>query len=159
MVEQNFEVNPNQNDRIMAALAHISIILPFMGVIAPIIIWVTQKEKSEYVAFQAIQAVVYQLTMLLAWFVGMGCYMLTFFSMFITTLFTSRSEGEVDPSAAPFFVGFFFLPFLIMGAMLLGQAFFFIYGLIGTVQTFRGKDFKYIVIGNYLQKNLQNGAK
>jgi hypothetical protein len=46
-----------------------------------------------------------------------------------------------------------------MGAMFLGQAFFFIYGLIGTVQTFRGKDFKYIVIGNYLQKNLKSNAK
>jgi uncharacterized Tic20 family protein len=52
---------PNQNDKIMAALAHISALLPLMGVIAPIVIWATQKDKSEYVAFQALQAVVYQL--------------------------------------------------------------------------------------------------
>lgn len=155
MDEQN-KVSLNQNDQIMAALAHISVILPFMGVIAPIIIWVTQKEKSEYVAFQAIQAIVYQLTMMLAWFAGMGCYMLTFFSMFITMPFFGDSEGEVDPSVAPFFMGFFFLPVLVMGMMFLGQAFFFIYGLVGTVQTFRGKDFKYMIIGNYLKKYLQS---
>jgi uncharacterized Tic20 family protein len=63
----------------MAALAHIAAIVPFMGVIAPIIIWATQKDKSEYVAFQSLQAVAYQLVMILAWFVGMGCYMLSSF--------------------------------------------------------------------------------
>jgi uncharacterized Tic20 family protein len=38
-IEQNSI--PSQNDKIMAALAHISAILPFMGVIAPIVIWAT----------------------------------------------------------------------------------------------------------------------
>jgi len=57
---------PSQNDKIMAALAHISALLPLMGIIAPIVIWVTQKDKSEYVAFQALQAVAYQLLMILA---------------------------------------------------------------------------------------------
>ena len=93
---------PNQNDKIMAALAHISALLPFMGVIAPIIIWATQRDKSEYVAFQALQAVVYQLLMILAWFVGMGCYMLSFFTMFLGIPFAGES-GQVDPSIAPLF--------------------------------------------------------
>jgi uncharacterized Tic20 family protein len=55
---------PTQDDRIMAALSHITVILPFFGVVAPIIIWVTQKEKSQYVAFQALQALAYQLSLI-----------------------------------------------------------------------------------------------
>src|SRR5512145_1209636 len=101
--------SPSQNDKIMATLAHASAILPFMGVIAPIVIWVTQKDKSEYVAFQALQAVAYQLLMILAWFVGMGCYMLSFFSMFLTIPFAG-GDGDMNPAAAPFFLLGTFVP-------------------------------------------------
>lgn len=147
--------SPSQNDKIMAALAHISAILPFMGVIAPIVIWVTQKDKSEYVAFQALQAVVYQLSMILAWFFGMGCYMLSFFSMFLGLPIAGSSGGEIDPSLSPlFFIGFM-LPFIIMGAMFLGAAIFIIYALIAAIQVFQGQDFRYIVIGNRLANYLQ----
>ena len=149
---------PSQNDKIMAALAHISALLPFMGVIAPIIIWATQKDKSEYVAFQALQAVAYQLVMILAWFVGMGCYMLSFFTMFLGIPFAG-ANGEVDPSVSPIFMVGALFPFLIFGAIFLGGALFIIYGLIGAIQVFQGKDFRYIFIGNrlanYLQKNNQ----
>ena len=146
----------SQNDKIMAALAHISAILPLMGVIAPIIIWATQKDKSEFVAFQALQAVVYQLAMILAWFVGMGCYMLSFFSTFLAIPF-SASGSEFDPTVSPFFMLGFFIPFIILGVLFLGGAIFIIYGLVGAVLTFQGKDFRYFVIGNrlasYLEKN------
>ena len=141
----------------MAALAHISAILPFMGVIAPIIIWVTQKDKSEYVAFQALQAVAYQLLMILAWFIGMGCYMLSFFTMFLGIPFAGSNGGDVDPSVAPLFALGIVIPFIIFGAIFIGGALFVLYGLIGAIQVFQGKDFRYIIIGNqlanYLQKN------
>jgi len=152
--EGNFA--PNQNDKIMAALAHVSAILPFMGVIAPIVIWVTQKDKSEYVAFQALQAVVYQLSMILAWFVGMGCYMLSFFTTFLGIPFAGES-GQIDPSIAPLFALGFIIPFLVFGAIFVGGALFVIYGLIAAIQVFQGKDFRYFIIGtrleNYLQKD------
>ena len=155
MTEQ--QTVPSQNDKIMAALAHISAILPFMGVIAPIIIWVTQKDKSEYVAFQAIQAVAYQLLMILAWFIGMGCYMLSFFTIFLGIPFAGSNGGDLNPSVAPLFALGFVIPFIIFGAIFIGGALFVLYGLIGAIQVFQGKDFRYIIIGNqlanYLQKN------
>jgi uncharacterized Tic20 family protein len=63
-------LNPTQDERVMAALAQISVLVPFLGVVAPIVIWVTQKDKSRYVAFQSLQAVAFQLTMVFAWFLG-----------------------------------------------------------------------------------------
>ena len=154
--EQN--LIPNQNDKIMAALAHISAILPFMGVIAPIIIWATQKDKSEYVAFQALQAIAYQLLMILAWFVGMGCYMFSFFGTFFTIPFTSSNGGDVNPSAAPFFMLGFLIPFIVMGAMFVGGAIFVIYGLVGAIQVFQGKDFRYLIIGNRISNYLEKDS-
>jgi uncharacterized Tic20 family protein len=154
MTEQSESVSPTQNDKIMAALAHVSAILPFMGVIAPIVIWTTQKDKSEFVAFQALQAIAYQLLMILAWFVGMGCYMLSIFSTFLTIPFAG---GEADPTVAPLLMVGFFVPFIIFGVMFLGGAIFIIYGIIGAVAIFQGKEFRYLIIGkrlaDYLQKS------
>ena len=45
MTDQLTSSTPTQNDKIMAALAHVSALLPMMGVIAPIIIWAIQKDK------------------------------------------------------------------------------------------------------------------
>ena len=154
MPEQPTLSEPSQNDKIMAALAHVSALLPLMGVIAPIIIWATQKDKSEYVAFQALQAITYQLLMILVWFVGMGCYMLSFFTTFLTMPFAG-GNGEGDPSTAPIFLVGFLVPFIIFGAIFVGGALFIIYGLIGAFQTFQGKDFRYIIIGNRLANYLQ----
>ena len=154
MPEQPTLSEPSQNDKIMAALAHVSALLPLMGVIAPIIIWATQKDKSEYVAFQALQAITYQLLMILVWFVGMGSYMLSFFTTFLTIPFAG-GNGEGDPSTAPIFLVGFLVPFIIFGAIFVGGALFIIYGLIGAFQTFQGKDFRYIIIGNRLANYLQ----
>lgn len=147
---------PTPNDKIMAALAHISAILPFMGVIAPIIIWVTQKDKSEFVAFQALQAVAYQLLMILAWFIGMGCYMLSFLTIFLGIPFAGSNGGRINPAFAPLFAVGFVTPFLIFGAIFIGGAFFIIYGIIAAVQVFRGKDFRYMIIGKRLMNYLEN---
>lgn len=151
MGQQITSSTPSQNDKIMAALAHVSAILPFMGVIAPIVIWATQKDKSEFVAFQALQAIAYQLLIILVYFIGMGCYILSFFSMSVSV---SLSIGT-NQARAPAFPFFFLIPFFIFGAIFIGIGIFVIYGLVGAVSTFRGKDFRYILIGNRLESYLK----
>lgn len=142
---------PNQNDKIMAALSHISALLPMIGLVIPIVIWVTQKEKSKYVAFQALQAAAYQLTMVFAYFVAMGCYMISFFFTFFTIPFASEN---VDPSTSPLFMIGFIFPFLIFGFIFIGGGFFILYAIIAAVFNIQGKDFKYLVIGNSVQRFL-----
>jgi uncharacterized Tic20 family protein len=154
MAEQTIPTGTSQNDKIMAALAHVSALLPLMGVIAPIVIWATQKDKSEYVAFQALQAIAYQLLMILGWFVGMGCYMISFFAIFLTIPFAG-GNGNGNPSNAPIFMVGFLVPFIILGTMFILGALFVIYGFIGAVLTFQGKNFRYIIIGNRLANYLQ----
>jgi len=154
MTEQISMPTPSQNDKIMAALAHISAILPLMGVIAPIIIWATQKDKSEYVAFQALQAVAYQLVMILMWFIGMGCYMISFITTFLAIPF-SGTASEANSTVPPLFEMGFIFPFLVFGLIFLGGAIFIIYGIIGTVNVFQGKNFRYLIIGNRLANYLQ----
>ena len=144
---------PTQDERVMAGLSHVSALLPLMGIIAPIVIWVTQKEKSKYVAFQSLQALAYQLVMVLAWFIGMGCYMLSFFGTFISIPFASSSGNS--QSVSPLFGLAFLIPFLVFGLIFLGGFAFMIYGFIGAVLAFQGKPFRYAVIGRRVEHFMQ----
>jgi uncharacterized Tic20 family protein len=146
-------LTPNQNERVMAALSHVSVILPFMGVIAPLVIWITQKEKSLYVAFQASQALAYQLMMILAGFVETGCYLVFFLVYFLVVVLISPDEPShtMDPVS----VMVVFMPFIIMGILFLARIVLLIYGLVGAVMTYQGKPFRYIFIGNRVERFVQ----
>jgi len=61
--EQANPTRPTPDERVTAALAHAATLLPMMGALASIVIWATQKDRSRYVAFQALQAAVYQIGM------------------------------------------------------------------------------------------------
>jgi hypothetical protein len=98
------------------------------------------------VAFQALQAVAYQFSMVLAWFAGMALYMASFLGVFVTLPFSEGARG-VPP--------FFFVPFLVMGMLLLGSLAFIVYGLIAAAMALQGKDFQYVVLGAALKRFLQ----
>jgi uncharacterized protein len=137
----------------MAALAQISVLIPFFGVIAPVVIWVTQKDKSRYVAFQSLQAIAFQLTMIFAWFLGMGCYVCSFFSMFLMIPLASSSESP--QSIAPLFGFTTLIPFVVMGLIFLGGFLFILYGIVAAVITFQGKPFRYAIIGRRVERFMQ----
>lgn len=162
-----------QDDKIMAALGHATIIWPVMGMIAPLIIWATQRERSPYVAFQALQAAVYHMTLILAGLVCGVCYLFTYFGMIIgalgmplSMLFTLPTQGapteELPPEAVIGmvlgFVAMFFFYLLVFGLMVLGVVAwlaYISYGLYGAVASLQGKEFRYVVIGPRLERYLE----
>jgi uncharacterized Tic20 family protein len=143
-----------QDERIMAGLSHLSIIVPMAGLIAPIVVWVTSKDKSEYVAFQALQAMAYQISLILLYMIGWACYGFSFFGMFLTIPF-APPEGSTEAPSPLFFVSMFF-PFIIMGLIFLLFITLGIYGIIGGIMSFQGKPFRYIVIGKMVEKFRDN---
>ena len=144
-----------QEDKVIAALSHLTILMSFLGLIGTIVIWVTQKDKSEYVGFQALQAMVYQITLLMFWFLGMGCYACSFLSVFLLipggAALSDGSEEVVGPIIA---IGMT-VPFLIFGLMFVGFVVFVIYGIFGAITTLRGREFKYAIIGQRVQQFME----
>jgi len=59
---------------VTAALAHGMAIAYGLGAIGAAVMWLLQKEKSKYVAFQALQAAVYQLVGLLVQLIAWSCW-------------------------------------------------------------------------------------
>jgi uncharacterized Tic20 family protein len=171
--EQSVTTEMTQDDKIMAALGHATIIWPVVGIIAPVIVWATQREKSRFVAFQALQAGVYHMTLILAGLICGICYLFTYFGAIVgalgiplSMLFTEPSgdprAGELPPEAAiPFvlvFLAMFFFYLLMFGLAILGLVAwvaYIAYGLYGAVATLQGKDFRYTIIGPRLQRYLE----
>jgi tetratricopeptide (TPR) repeat protein len=59
-LEDLSQKNATPDERILAGLSHGGIILSVFGLLIPVFIWITQREKSRFVAFQSLQALDYQ---------------------------------------------------------------------------------------------------
>jgi uncharacterized Tic20 family protein len=144
------EVSVTQDEKTLAALAHGSILLGLFsngigGIVATLVIWATQKEKSRYVALQALQAMVYQaltfLLVMLAW----CCWGLVWTAMILVPL--SASPGAYDQAPpASMWIGLFLIivPLALWGVTML-------YGLWGAARCLGGQDFQYPLIGRWLE--------
>jgi uncharacterized Tic20 family protein len=162
----------SQDERIMAAISHVTIIWPGLGIIAPVVLWATQREKSRFVAFQALQAAVYHLTLILAGLVCGACYVSSYVGMIVTIIAGSISMALALPSTLPAgdelppevlfpillgVLGMILLYLAILGLLFLGLAVWAAYvgyGLYGAVTSLRGKDFRYVIIGPRLERYL-----
>ncbi|MBU0762597.1 MAG: DUF4870 domain-containing protein [Candidatus Altiarchaeota archaeon] len=113
------------DDNVMAALAHaLALVAP---VIAPLIIWIIYKDKSRYVKNQSMQALIFQL----AGFVVIGaCFMIFFVFAFATMGLGSLCFPVL------------FIPMLgVLG-----------YSLYAALKCYKGEDFKYPVIADFVGK-------
>jgi uncharacterized Tic20 family protein len=146
----NEQMAVNQDEKTLAGLAHGSILLGLFtngvgGIVAALVIWATQKEKSAYVAAQALQAMVYQgitfLITMLTW-----CCWGILYTLLIVVPLISNPGAYTDAPPAGLWVGLLLMvvPFGIWGLTIL-------YGLYGAVRCLGGHDFKYAIIGNWLE--------
>jgi uncharacterized Tic20 family protein len=126
-----------QDDRIMAALSHIAIVIG-LAIILPGIIWFVYRDKSPYVRFQALQAAVWQLITTVGGMLVAGC---AFMALMMTGMMADSSNSG----------GFVCLPFPVICGVILVSIAFTIYGLYAAIVTFGGSDFRYPVIGSWLE--------
>jgi uncharacterized Tic20 family protein len=140
-----------QDERVMAAVAHATVIFSAVGLIGPLIIWGTQREKSRFVAFQALQAAAYQFLLLLGGLLAGALYVCSFLSLPVTALLSAPFD---ERAALCFpFLGFsctFGVLFLLMLAWMAYVG----YGLFAAVSVLQGNDFRYVLLGPRLERYL-----
>ncbi len=122
-----------QDERTWAMLAHLSILLNlisgFLGVVAALIIYLIYKDRSRYVAYQSMQAFLFQLV---AW-VGGGIL------VGLTWTFVSILSAIV--------IGICLIPIAALLSLIpLGAL---VYGIIAGVKCNEGEDFRYWLVGDW----------
>ena len=144
----------SSDERVWAALAHGSALVFMLGLFIPVIVWSTQRRKSNFAAFHALQALGYQALTFLVWLLaGLALYVLLFASML--PLLTSADRAGLDSQL--FGLVFSFLPILLMFGL---YGLYFLFSLIAVVAVLLGKEFRYPLMGKRLARYLgyQPGA-
>jgi uncharacterized Tic20 family protein len=119
-------------------IAHLSVlanlVTGFFGPIVAIVIYLVYKDRSRYVAYQSMQAFVFQL---IAW-VGGGALV--------------GAAWAISGLLSAVLIGLLCMPFACLLSFLPLAA--LVYGVIGGVQASQGADFKYWLIGDWV-RNMQ----
>jgi uncharacterized Tic20 family protein len=126
-----------EDERLWAMLAHLGVLVNlvtgFLGTLVPLVIYLVYKERSRYVAFQSMQAFIFQLI----WWVGGGI--------------VAGIAWTVSGVLSAVLVGLLCMPFACLISALPLAA--LIYGIIGGIQTYQGQDFKYWLVGDWVQSS------
>jgi len=121
------------DERTWAMLAQLSILLNlftgFLGTVAALIIYLVFKDRSRYVAYQSMQAFVFQLIA----FIGAGAL--------------AALAWTVSGMLAVVLVGCLCMPIALLISLVPVAA--LVYGVIGALECNQGRDFKYWLVGDW----------
>lgn len=127
-----------EEERQWAMLAHLGVLANlvsgFLGPIVPLGIYMVYKDRSRYVAYQALQGLIFQLI----WWIGGG--VLTGIAWTITGALSAVLIGLL---CIPFACVISVMPLVAL-----------VYGTYAGIQCNQGQDFKYWLIGDWFRSTL-----
>jgi uncharacterized Tic20 family protein len=146
-------LDEQKEDHFVAAVGHSTAILLLWGALVPLIVWITQKERSPRLSFQALQAAVYQGLGALAYFIGGGLYLVSGFGLMISLALGNQSNASAPPSPV---VLLLLLPVLcfVFIFLLLGPL-YQLFAFIASLRVLRGDDYSYPLLGKMLRRRMQ----
>jgi uncharacterized Tic20 family protein len=139
---------PSTEERVWAALSHLSALAFGMGILLPVIAWSEQRRKSNYATFQSLQALGYQSLGYTLWVLGSLVVILIHSFFTVRELASAYQSGE-DP--AGFLGRVMSLHFVVM-IMLIGV--YLLLPVIAAIATAMGRDFRYPLMGDRLARYL-----
>lgn len=129
-------------ERTWALFSHLSgllnLLTGFAGPIAALIIYMVYKDRSRFVAYHALQSMIFQLI----WWFGGGVLIGVMWA--VVGILSALLIGIVLIPVA--LLATFVLLLLLLGSI--------IYGVIGGIQVSQGQDFKYWLIGDWVRGTL-----
>ena len=144
-------MQPSEDDRVLAALSHASIVanvVNLAGMIATSLIWTMNRDRSPYVRNHALQALVYQgvvllVLLFLALFGGL-CLALSLLPVMLRP-----DLYRASPPSYSVWIGVLAL-LALLGFGVLAT----LYGLYGGYQVYRGRPFRYFVVGRLVRPSV-----
>jgi uncharacterized Tic20 family protein len=148
--EEQIWLIEEHEDRWVAAMGHISVIIMLWGMLAPLTAWILQGGRSLFLKFQSIQTIVYQTSVTLLYFGAMFIYMFGFFIFIALTGF----GGNMNLNSSVGIVGLVILiaSMLIAILVVLILPLFHILGQWAGYRVLKGDDFRYPLVGKLVEK-------
>ena len=123
----------------LAMIAHLSILLNLvtgvLGLVAALVIYLAYKDRSRYVAYQSLQAIIFQLV------------------YFFGAAILSGVVALVSTPLVLVCIGLFGLVLALLLALVPIGA--LIYGIVAAVETNHGRDFQYWLVGQWVRKTYE----
>lgn len=154
MQEPSSALQVSSEERLWAALAHLTVFLLGWGLIGPVLIWITQRQKSAYAAFHALQALAYQL--LFAVYSVVVSFGLAGLIAVFTAGFVMASPNLENSAESPLFI--LFLQFLMFMILLSAYGLYLLIGLAGAGLSLAGKDFCYPLLGMWIKRYISDDS-
>ena len=153
--EEKVSLIEEHEDRWVVAMGHFSVIIMLWGMLAPLTVWVLQGKRSQFLRFQTIQTLVFQVGVTLLVFFGFVAYLTGAFSLIAT--FAIYADG-IDSSGGMFGFAVFILCALIAIVALLAVPFFHIVGQWAGYKILKGENYRYQLVGRLVEKRLSKSA-
>jgi len=135
------------DERLIGAVAH------FFGMLAALIIWVMQKDKSKYVRFQAAQALAFDIVALVFGGILSFCLVGVIFLGVAGSAFAIVNSSSPDDLAPIFMIPMIF-PIGIFTCVLPFSLILLVLRTFAAGSVLAGRDFRYPVLGNLVENFL-----
>lgn len=120
-------VTPSSDEKLMAVLSHLSLLVPHAGIIAPLFIWLLNQGKAPFAAYQARQALFFHLFVIAAtWVIGIISFLIAVLTLGFGLIVLIPLLGVLS-----------LIPMVC--------------GIIGAIHAYEGRDFRYPIIGELVQ--------
>ncbi|MGD2146145.1 MAG: DUF4870 domain-containing protein [Anaerolineae bacterium] len=159
-VETERQSSPS-DDWTIAALTHASVLLTLLlalaggvgalvGLAVPLIVYLSYRERSGFIAFHALQSLVYQ-----------GAGMLLYIVLLAVAATIVAAAWAISGALSAVIIGFLLMPLALMitigtAIVLLGAPLLLLgYGLYGAYKVYQGEDFRYELLGEWLDREVK----
>jgi uncharacterized Tic20 family protein len=150
-------VNEKHEEDWVAGICHSSAIVMIWGMVLPLAVWLTQKERSARLRFQALQAFLFQLGAL---FIYVFAFIFLFGLMVLILVVAgvmNSSTGISSDAVLILFIAVFVL-MLFLCILLLALPTYHLFALIAWVRVTKGGEYHYPLLGKLIEKRLGEKA-
>lgn len=151
MTEQD-NLTSTSDERMMGALAH------FFGMLAALVIWAIQKDKSRFVRFQAAQALAFDFAVMLLMVLFFACFIGFMLIGMFGTMFAAFNSASSSESFSRFMAFPMLLPFFAFTCIFPVSLAIFVARVVAAISVLSGNNFHFPFLGAKVEKFLADQA-
>jgi uncharacterized Tic20 family protein len=151
-------LDETRESQFVVSMSHAAGVLMMWGVLTPLALWITQKERSPYLRFQSMQATVYQFLAILGYFAFTAIYFLFFIGFFgLMVIGGSATQFSAGSSfGAIALLIFVFVMLLMWVVFMFAVPTYHLFAMIAGIQTLKGRDYHYPLLGNFIARRMNS---